>query len=133
SSDADWATENYKNTGFAEHLDAFQIRTYLTDIYGRANMKSIELGLDRGKTLIGDDANLYGTTDALNHRDNIEDAVYLCLRDSDGLMVFDIVQVIEFDLWGEIKKGINRYNSNNLEIVDIDKITIPLDLLFSRL
>src|SRR5690606_23508960 len=115
SSDADWATENYKNTGFAEHLDAFQIGTYLTDIYGMANMESIEFGLDRGKKLIGDDANLYGTIYALNHRDNIEDAVYLCLRDSDGLMVFDIVQVIEFDLWGEIKKGINRYNSHNLE------------------
>ncbi|WP_430973620.1 hypothetical protein [Sunxiuqinia rutila] len=36
------------------------------------------------------------------------DAVELCLTLFDGLMIFDIVQVIEYDLWDEIKKGITK-------------------------
>lgn len=113
SLDAPWATTNYKNTGFAEHLDAFQIGTYLTDIYGMDNPESIEYGIDRGKKLIDNATKLYGTIYALNHKDNIDDAVYLCLRDSDGLMVFDIVQVIGFDLWDQIKEGIDRYKEES--------------------
>ena len=39
---------------------------------------------------------------------NIENAVYVCLRDTPGLMVFDIVHVIRYDLWNGIKRGIDR-------------------------
>lgn len=51
---------------------------------------------------------MYGTIYALNHELNIEDAVYVCLRDSEGLMVFDICQVIQFDLWDDIRRGVER-------------------------
>lgn len=101
-----WASEGYKNTGFAEHLDAFQIGTYLDVIHGKDNPESIEYGIARGKDLVGEDTKLYGTIYALNHRENIAEAIEVCLRDSEGLMVFDIVQVIGFDLWDSIAKGI---------------------------
>jgi len=51
---------------------------------------------------------MYATIYALNHEENIEDAVYVCLRDSEGLMVFDISQVVGFDLWDDIRRGIER-------------------------
>ncbi|GLL54151.1 hypothetical protein KUBF_18130 [Bacteroides finegoldii] len=47
-----------------------------------------------------------GTIYALNHQTNIADAVKVCLTKSEGLMVFDIVQVIEMNLWDGIKTGI---------------------------
>lgn len=103
-----WASPNYKSTGFAEHLDAFQIGTYLNNIYGKDDPESIEYGLAKGKELLKGDTKMYGTIYALNHKKNIEDAVSLCLRDSDGLMVFDIVQVIEFNQWDAIKRGIEK-------------------------
>ena len=103
-----WATENYKNAGFAEHLDAFQIGTYLTKIYGKNDPESIEYGLARGKRLLNGDTKLYGSIYALNHKDKIEDAVSLCLKDSEGLMVFDIVQVIGFNQWDAIERGIKK-------------------------
>lgn len=103
-----WASENYKDAGFAEHLDAFQVGTYLTTIYGKNDPESIEFGLARAKKLLAGDTKLYGSVYALNHKDNIEDAVYVCLKNSEGLMVFDIVQVIQFKQWSAIKKGIMR-------------------------
>jgi hypothetical protein len=50
---------------------------------------------------------MYGSIYALNYKD-IEDAAYVCLMQSDGLMVFDIVQVIQFDLWDELKRAIDK-------------------------
>jgi hypothetical protein len=54
---------------------------------------------------------VYGSLYAQNHLDEFDDAVYLCLRDTEGLMVFDLVQVIRYNLWDKIKKGIDRAES----------------------
>ncbi|MDR0823524.1 MAG: family 10 glycosylhydrolase [Prevotella sp.] len=104
----EWASLNYKNTGFAEHLDVFLCGTYLERIFGMDDNESIEYGLARANRIINGDCAMYGTIYALNHEKNIEDAVYVCLTQSEGLMVFDIVQVIGFNLWDDIKKGIDR-------------------------
>lgn len=103
-----WATPNYKTTGFADLLDTFLCGTYLDKIYGMNDPESIEYGIARAKRIIGNSCAVYGTLFALNHKTNIEDAVYVCLSQSQGLMVFDIVQVIEFNEWAGIKKGIER-------------------------
>lgn len=108
SAELNWASDSYKEAGFAEHLDAFQLGTYLEKIYGKNDPESIEYGIEKGKRLIDEDTKMYASIYALNHKENIEDAVYVCLRDSDGLMVFDIVQVIAFDQWSAIKRGIEK-------------------------
>lgn len=56
--------------------------------------------------IINGDCKVLGTIYALNHQTNIADAVKVCLTKSEGLMVFDIVQVIEMNLWDGIKTGI---------------------------
>jgi len=38
----------------------------------------------------------------------ISDAVYLCLKFTDGLMVFELGHVINGNQWDAIKKGIDR-------------------------
>lgn len=102
-----WASDNYKNAGFAEHLDGLMIGTYLEKVYGISDPESIEYGLARGKRLLKGECKMYGSVYANNWK-NIEDAAYVCLTQSDGLMVFDIVQVIRYNLWDELKRAINN-------------------------
>ncbi len=56
---------------------------------------------------------MYGSLYALNHTD-IEDQVYVCLTQSEGLVMFDIVQVIGFNLWDRLKAGIDRAERQSL-------------------
>ena len=42
---------------------------------------------------------------------DIEEACYYCLKRTAGLMVFDIVHVINNDMWAAIKRGIDRYEA----------------------
>ena len=103
-----WGSEAYNESGFAPYLDTFLCGTYLERIYGIDDPESIEYGIARAQRLVGNDCKVFGTIYALNHKANIADAVSLCLEKSEGLMVFDIVQVIEMNLWDGIQKGIER-------------------------
>ncbi|MCI5717614.1 MAG: family 10 glycosylhydrolase [Alistipes sp.] len=104
----EWCNTEYDSTGFAAHLDSFMLGSYLEKIYGPDDPESIEFAAARARRAIMGDCRLYGTIYAPLHKTNIADAVYVCLRDTEGLMVFDICQVIEFDLWDDIRSGILR-------------------------
>lgn len=108
-----WGSKAYNETGFAPYLDTFLCGTYLERIYGMDDPESIEYGIARAQKLIGDDCSVFGTIYALNHQSNIADAVSICLEKSEGLMVFDIVQVIGMNLWDGIKAGIERAEAKN--------------------
>ena len=41
-------------------------------------------------------------------KNEISDAVYLCLKNTDGVMVFELSHVINFNTWDGIKEGIER-------------------------
>lgn len=110
----EWASTSYKNTGFADQLDIFMLGAYLTNVYGLDNNESIEYAIERAYNLIGDDCKIYGTIYGENNKLNMEDAVYLCLTQTAGLMVFDIVQVIHYNLWDDIQKGIDRAETASL-------------------
>lgn len=103
----DWATEDYGKTGFADLIDVFMTGTYLERVWGMDDLESIEYGIARTLRDIAGECPVYGSIYAQNWKD-FEDAVYLSLSRTDGLAVFDIVQVIEFDLWDEIRRGIDR-------------------------
>ena len=112
----DFANEDYSKYGFADLLDIFQSGAYLEIIWGLDEPESIEAQLANSKRVVMGDCKLLGCIYAANQRTNkdISDAVFICLRDTDGLSVFDIVQVIQYDLWDGIKDGIQRAESNNL-------------------
>lgn len=107
----DWATPDYHKTAFGDLLDVFISGTYLERVWGMDDLESIEYGLYRSKRDVQGACSVYGSLYAQNHLDEFEDAVYLCLRDTEGLMVFDLVQVIRFNLWDKIKAGIDRAES----------------------
>lgn len=109
----EWATPNYKNTGFADHLDFFMVGAYLQDIYGLDNNESIEFALNRAKGLIAPPCHVIGSIYGEANKQDMENAVYLTLRDSEGLMVFDIVQVINYNQWKSIKNGIEKYENES--------------------
>lgn len=109
----EWASPNYTHAGFADQLDIFMVGAYLPTVHGPADPESIEFALERAKRLIGDDCLVYGSIYGLSNRSNMADAVEHTLGNSAGLMVFDIVQVIEYDLWDEIEEGISRVESPN--------------------
>ncbi len=103
-----WATPGYKEAGFADLLDVFITGTYLERVWGADDNESIEYGLNRSLRDVAGDCTVYGSLYAQNYLDQFDDAVYLCLKKTKGVMVFDIVQVIEHDLWDSIKRGIDR-------------------------
>lgn len=103
----DWATPEYGKTGFADMLDVFITGTYLERVWGMDDLESIEYGIARTLRDIDGACTVYTSLYAQNWHD-FEDAVYLGLSRTAGLAVFDIVQVIDFDLWDEIKRGIDR-------------------------
>lgn len=107
----DWATPDYYKTAFADQLDVFITGTYLEKVWGMDDLESIEYGLYRSNRDVQGACAVYGSLYAQNHLDEFDDAVYLCLRDTEGLMVFDLVQVIRYNLWDKIKKGIDRAES----------------------
>lgn len=114
---SDFGTPEYQATGFAPYLDNFIVGTYLERVYGPDDNESIEYGLARADTLVRNDCHLIGSIYAKNHDgnhenpQNIENAVTVCLDMTEGLMVFDIIQVIENDLWDNIKVAIDRYEA----------------------
>lgn len=104
----DWATPTYYKSAFADLLDVFITGTYLERVWGAEDLESIEYGIMRTLRDIDGACTVYGSIYAQNHLEEFEDAVYLSLSRTEGLMVFDIVQVIHNDLWDEIKSGIDR-------------------------
>jgi uncharacterized lipoprotein YddW (UPF0748 family) len=106
----DFANKDYSKYGFADLLDIFQSGAYLEIIWGLNEPESIEAQLANSMRVVKNDCKLYGSVYAANQKTakDISDAVFLCLRDTDGLSVFDIVQVIHFNLWDGIKDGIRR-------------------------
>lgn len=106
-----WASKNYKNTGFAEHLDRYMNGAYLERVYGLDDPESIEFAYEKGKRIIDGKTSMLGSIYALEHS-IMEDAAYVSLEQTDGLVVFDIVQVIKYNLWDDFKRAIDKYESS---------------------
>lgn len=108
-----WAENGYSKTGFAGELDLFVTGTYLERVWGMEDLESIEYGLFRTKRDIADACRVQGSLYAVNHLDEFEDAVYLCMKETSGVMVFDLVWIVKNGLWDEIKAGIDRAEKEN--------------------
>ena len=102
-----WASSGYKNTAFAGLLDRFMNGAYLERVYGKDDAESMEFAYERGERLINGDNLMLGSIYAV-HPQLMEDAAYLSLKRTGGLVVFDIVQVIENNLWDVFKRAIDR-------------------------
>ena len=106
-----WGTPDYYKTGFAKYLDIFQLGAYTSNVYGTGT-ESIQGLIIQGKSLIRKNCTMYGTISAATDgKFKMADACYLCLSETDGLMVFDLSHVVGNSWWSEIKKGIMKYRN----------------------
>jgi hypothetical protein len=71
----------------------------------------MEYAVNRAKAYIGNACQIYGTFNVASTEFNVSDAAYYMLKNTSGLMVFDIVHVINNNCWTQLKTGISRFLS----------------------
>ncbi|MEG0788606.1 MAG: alpha amylase family protein [Alistipes sp.] len=131
SQDFDWATPEYKNTGYAEQLDIYMTGLYYTlvtkDEVDKANnlvgqrteagmvneqnyWYCIEGGAEWAKKITKGVVPVTGSIYVEQYEGNATQfsrAVAQALRDTDGLMIFDIDHIIKRDWWSVLSEGIH--------------------------
>ena len=126
SKDFDWATPEYKNLGYAELIDLYTTGNYYTDITIEDSRKNtdtvwnetdseghsgswycVEGSCKHLRDIMGDNDVLGGVlVDQLYFdKSRLPRAIEMNLRASDGLMIFDIVHIINAGLWKEVEEG----------------------------
>lgn len=130
SQDYAWATPEYKNYGYAEKLDLFTTGCYFYEVTKeevrqsnavkaarteagmeekRDTMYSVEgsaewsTGYTKGVVPVY--AGLYVEQYEKN-ADQFVKAMQMCRKKSDGVMIFDIVHIIDKNWWDALKKGL---------------------------
>ena len=122
----DWATPEYKNYGYAELIDLYATGNYYTDItleeYGRNNhivwnetdsrgqsgtWYCIEGSCQHLRTIMGKNKFMGGllVDQYYSNPSKLSEAIATNLQKSDGLMVFDIVHIIDRNLWSQVEAG----------------------------
>lgn len=129
SKEFDWALPKYKNTGYAELIDLYATGNYYTDITVeeyKKNNRSVWNETDsraqqgtwycvegscRNLRRILKNNKFMGGILVDQFYDNpgkLVETIAENLKDSDGLMVFDIVHIIDKGLWKEIEEGMKK-------------------------
>lgn len=126
SKDFEWATPEYKNLGYAELIDLYTTGNYYTDITieeSRNNPNTVwnetdsqghsgswycvEGSCEHLREIMGKNNVLGGVLVDQLYFDTtrLPRAIEMNLRASDGLMIFDIVHIINKNLWKEVEEG----------------------------
>lgn len=123
----DWATPAYRNYGYAELLDLYTNGNYYWNVtideyrasnglhrnetdseFSRGDHLCVEGGCCYSRRLLGGNPFLGGlyVEDYKRDTTQFKRAVEMNLRESDGLMVFDVVHIIQRDWWGPLRRAI---------------------------
>lgn len=125
-----WATLEYKNTGYAELLDLFTTGNYFFEVTkdeALANTKaahtetgrigrreywysvegSCEIAAEVTRKVVPVYGGLYVEQYA-GHPEQFSKAVTMCLTKSDGLMVFDLIHIVNYNWWDLLGKVIRE-------------------------
>lgn len=115
---AAWADSDYKNYGYADHLDFIFLGAYadVNSIYGQGEW-TMEGFCKQGRELLKGDVPFNGGPDVGNasgwqdggQSARIGDAVKACINNSDGFFVFDLCHVRMFDYWDAFKQSFDIY------------------------
>ncbi len=126
SKDFDWATPEYKNYGYAELIDLYATGNYYTNItisdYKKHNnivwnetdsqaqqgtWYCVEGSCQKLREILGTNKFMGGilVDQFYGNPTDLTRTIVENLKDSDGLMVFDIVHIINKNLWKEVEEG----------------------------
>ncbi len=127
-----WATPNYKNYGYADLLELYTTGCYFFEVTkaeveklndemikrneaGMGKTKdywySVEGSAEIAKKVIMDVIPVIGglyVEQYKNHPEQFQRAVKMCLDKTDGLMIFDIVHIINFGWWDVLEKAMKN-------------------------
>lgn len=129
SADYDWASPKYKEYGYAELLDLYTVGNYYTtitieeyleknpevknetDMWAQQGTWYCVEGSNQHLKSILDGNKFYGGILAdqfYSNPDGLAESIKMNLSSSDGLMIFDIVHIIEKDMWKYVEKGMRE-------------------------
>ena len=133
SKEYDWATPEYKNYGYAELLDTYMSGLYFYEVTidevnkmneemmknrteaamgkGRDYWYSVEGSAKLAKKITMNAAPLFGGLYVEQYKGNKEQfqkAVKMAIKETDGLMVFDIVHIINRNWWDVLEEAVNN-------------------------
>ena len=113
-----WATADYKNYGYADHLDYIFLGAYASvdKIYGSGEW-TMEGFCKNGRELLKGDVPFSGGPDIGNSTGwtnggqaaKILDAIDACINNSDGFFAFDLCHIKMYDYWSAFKTGFDNY------------------------
>jgi len=113
-----WATSDYKNYGYADHLDYIFLGAYasVNNIYGSGEW-TMEGFCKNGRELLQGDVPFAGGPDIGNSTGwtdggqsaKIPDTIDACISNSDGFFAFDLCHVKKYDYWNAFKTGFDKY------------------------
>lgn len=101
-----WATNNYHTTGYAEELDYFQNGAYYDKVMG-FDSNCMQYALLYGKQVIKGACKYWGTFSVASANFDAAAATELCLTQTDGCMVFDLVHIANRQYWSALKEGVD--------------------------
>ncbi len=131
SHDFDWATPTYKNSGYAETLDVFLTGNYFYEVeakeaqdidtstvnrseagqsLGKESWYTVEGSADLVNKIVMDKTSVYAGIYVEQYNNDPEQfikALEMCRRKSKGAMIFDIVHIINYGWWDELKQGLS--------------------------
>ena len=132
SQDFAWATPEYRNYGYAELLDIYTNGNYYWNVtideyrssnglhrnetdseVSKGDHLCVEGGCRYSRRLLHGKP-FYGgmyVEDYKRDTTQFKRAVEMNLRESDGLMVFDIVHIIDRDWWGPLQRAVEAYET----------------------
>ena len=115
-----WASDDYKDYGYADHCDVMLIGAYAgTDSIHGSEEWTMEGFCKRAANLFKGDVPYYGGPDIGNSEGFTEggqgalmpDIVDACINNSDGFFVFDLCHIRMYDYWNDFKKAFDQYLS----------------------
>ena len=107
-------TSNYNKTGFADQLDVFSLGAYADAVWkseAPGSDWSVENFVTTYDRYTMGDCKVIGSIGSYSYgsrTSSISDAVYLCIKNTSGIMVFELSHVINNNQWAAIKDGIDR-------------------------
>lgn len=113
-----WATEDYKNYGYADHLDFMLLGAYANANSIEGNTEWTVEGFNKlaGQKLMGDvkyaggpDVGNWGTEGVTDLNAAVTKTVGASINNSNGYFLFDIIHLKKYNYWGAVEQGINQY------------------------
>ena len=130
SKEFDWASADYKNYGYAEALDLFTTGNYYFEVEKSEILKkSEETALESGLKVAQEEwYTVEGSAELVNrvtmgktpvyaglyveqykgHPEQFIKALQMCREKSEGSMIFDIVHIINYGWWDQVKEGLKK-------------------------